>query len=560
LPQPGFDLHNVEIADDPSISPEYLLRADEVTAYLRLSSLWRGRLEVARLSLTDPSLNVVRSDDGRWNLETLLSRTTQIPSAPTAQAHPESARRRFPYIEGTGGRINFKFGLEKKAFTFTEADFALWLAAENNWRMRLEAKPSRVDTKVTDTGSVKMEGSFERNSQLRYTPVKFSINWRDGQLGQVSKLVTGMDHGWRGGTTLSVNGTGTPADLAMIVDIRVDDFRRYDIFSNGSMRLGAHCIGRYISPEEKFADLNCQAPIDKGTVEMRGTVQRLRAPFYDLSLTGHNVALSSAMTFIHRAKRDLPEDLSASGTTDFVFTARKGLDPDAKTLWSGNGSSDELVLRSQALGPDLAIGRVTYVIAPEVVDAPKRFRSKMDRPPISLEVDQFRLTVAQFPLPLGAVAPTLAQAVITSEGFDIAIAGDTDLARALEVSRALGVDTPKVNAKGAAKVDLHVTGHWTGFEAPDVTGSAQLKNVVAEVPGIVEIVQVASAAATVDEKALHLQNVVANFTKGPNITGSVAVPRNCSNDPCPMDFTLHADELSPERLDSLLNPKLRNRP
>src|SRR5512140_1565150 len=46
LPQPGFDLENLVVADDPSFSAEPLLRADEVTASLRISSLWRGRLEI----------------------------------------------------------------------------------------------------------------------------------------------------------------------------------------------------------------------------------------------------------------------------------------------------------------------------------------------------------------------------------------------------------------------------------------------------------------------------------------------------------------------------------
>src|SRR3954453_3383211 len=44
IPQPGFVMRNVEIGDDPAISSEPILRADEVIADLRLSSMWRGRL------------------------------------------------------------------------------------------------------------------------------------------------------------------------------------------------------------------------------------------------------------------------------------------------------------------------------------------------------------------------------------------------------------------------------------------------------------------------------------------------------------------------------------
>src|SRR5206468_1185372 len=54
LPQPGFDLENFVVHDDPSFSAEPLLRAGDVTASLRLISLLRGKLEIARLSLSAP--------------------------------------------------------------------------------------------------------------------------------------------------------------------------------------------------------------------------------------------------------------------------------------------------------------------------------------------------------------------------------------------------------------------------------------------------------------------------------------------------------------------------
>src|SRR4051812_18961034 len=41
LPQPGFDLTDVTIHDDPAFSAEPMLHADSMTATLRLSSLWR---------------------------------------------------------------------------------------------------------------------------------------------------------------------------------------------------------------------------------------------------------------------------------------------------------------------------------------------------------------------------------------------------------------------------------------------------------------------------------------------------------------------------------------
>jgi uncharacterized protein involved in outer membrane biogenesis len=55
LPRPGFDLESLVVYDDPAFGAEPMLRASQVAAALRLTSLLRGRLEIARLDLTEPS-------------------------------------------------------------------------------------------------------------------------------------------------------------------------------------------------------------------------------------------------------------------------------------------------------------------------------------------------------------------------------------------------------------------------------------------------------------------------------------------------------------------------
>ena len=89
LPRPGFDLENFVVHDDPAFSAEPMLRADEVSASLRVLALLRARLEVSRLSLTEPSLNLVRNEQGRWNISTILEHAAATPASamkPTATA------------------------------------------------------------------------------------------------------------------------------------------------------------------------------------------------------------------------------------------------------------------------------------------------------------------------------------------------------------------------------------------------------------------------------------------------------------------------------------------
>src|SRR4029077_3457773 len=244
LPQPGFDLGNFVVHDDPSFSAEPMLQDQEVTGVLRVRSLLRGRLKIARLSLSEPSLNLVRNSEGRWNLENLLERAARTPVAPTAKARSE-IRPGFPYIEADHGRINLKFGQEKKPYTLTEANFALWQDSENTWGVRLKAQPTRTDFNLSDTGLLEVDGSWQRAANLHETPVQFTMQWDGAQLGQVTKLTWGQDKGWRGGVRLSATLNGTPNNLQLDAEASIQDFRRYDIAAAKALRLAARCSGHY---------------------------------------------------------------------------------------------------------------------------------------------------------------------------------------------------------------------------------------------------------------------------------------------------------------------------
>src|SRR6476469_1278804 len=218
FPRPGFDLYDFKVMDDPAFGAEPLLFCGKVTADVRLTSLWQGRLEIANLKLTDdvapPSLNLVYSRD-HWNLESLLLRVEQVPTAPTAKRSAEQ-RSRFPYIEASSGRINLKVGAEKTPFTVTNTDFAFWLASENVWHIRMEGRTVRTDMNLDDTGEIRMEGDLRRSSSLHDMPLKIDVAWDKAQLGQFSSLVAGQDRGWRGAINASLQLSGTPANLHII--------------------------------------------------------------------------------------------------------------------------------------------------------------------------------------------------------------------------------------------------------------------------------------------------------------------------------------------------------
>jgi hypothetical protein len=575
LPQPGFTLDNVVVADDPAFSAEPMLRAPEVTAALRLTSLWRGRLEIARLSFKEPSLNLVRSPQGNWNIEALLMRAAQTPSAPTTRSRPE-ARPRFPYIESDNARINFKVGQEKKVYALTEADFALWLASENEWRTRLEARPMRTDSNLSDTGKLRVDGTLQRSARLADTPLKFRIRLENAQLGQLSTLVYGRDRGWRGKTGVTVYLSGTASNFTVNADASVEEFRRYDITPPNSLALQAHCAAQYRAGAERLGDIQCQLPAENGEVAARGSITGFpNHPRYDLGVVARDVPLSYAVAFVRRAKKDLPDDLTADGSLNAAITVRS---TENGVAWSGGGSTRQFRLRSQVLDPPLEVGTVEFVLgssAAIVVPASthpsrsKRRSTLTARAPTPASTSQsvpndFQLTVQPFALPLGGSRPGTAHAAFSRTGYTIDLSGSADLARLLQLATGvgMGVAAPSALASGATQLQLQIAGPWAGFPQPMVSGTAELENATVQLPGIEGPVQVTEAEVSFSPAEVRVDKLTASFQAGAiTLAGWIRKPRGCGSTPgCVAEFSLHSDRIATDDLNRLLNPRLRQQP
>lgn len=361
LPRPGFDLENFVVHDDPEFSAEPIVRAQEVTAFLRVTSLLRGRLEIARLSLTEPSVNLVRNSQAHWNVESLLDRTSKTVVAPTSKSKLEK-RPGFPYIEVSGGRVNLKIGAEKTPYALTDADFAFWQDSEDSWGMRLKAKPVRTDFNLSDTGLLVVDGTWRRAVSLRNTPVHFAAAWEKAQLGQATKLAFASDQGWRGTLLWNATFTGTPGDLLVRTTAAVDDFRRFDVPGGGDLQLAAQCSAHYSSQDQSVSKLLCIAPVrDTATLALNGSISNLGGPrSYDLRATAHNIPIQSLLSLVRHAKPGLPTGLTGEGRLSAHAEFRGGIQDGA--VLEGDGETSDFRLTSDTAGSEMTFGTVPFQI------------------------------------------------------------------------------------------------------------------------------------------------------------------------------------------------------
>jgi uncharacterized protein involved in outer membrane biogenesis len=552
LPQPGFDLENFVVHEDPEFGAEPVLQSSDVVATVRVSSLLRGRLEIARLSLTEPSINLVRNSEGRWNLEKLVERAASTPVAPTSKTRSE-ARPGFPYIEADHGRINFKFGQEKKPYSLTEANFALWQDSENTWGMRLKAQPMRTDFNLSDTGMLAVDGSWQRSANLHETPVQFTVQWEGAQLGQVTKLTLGEDKGWRGGVRLSARLTGTPKDLTIDTEGSIDDFRRYDISGDQALRLAAQCSSHYSSTDHVFSGLACRAPVGDGEIALSGSLAPMPGSrSYDLTAVLKNLPLQPLVELARRVKKDVPTDILVTGKLDAsIAWQRSATSTSSGPVWQGSGEVLALNVRSPLTNIRLALDKIPFTVSSNG-DAGSNLGAQIRRSGLSTR-DEPRMDIGPFNLALGKPASAIVRGQFSRSGYNFQVQGDAEVQRLLEVARTIGLPALQTAATGEARVSLRVGGGWAGFAAAAVTGTAQLHSVRARVRGLNEPVEISSAGIELTPDSAEVRKLTASVA-GNAWHGSLSVPRQCEKgQACPIHFDLHTDEFTTDGLGSLVN-------
>lgn len=550
FPRPGFDIYDLQVMDDPAYSAEPLLTCGKVNADLRLTSLWHGRLEIANLKLSDDgspaSLNLVYSK-GHWNLESLLLRVEQVPTAPTARRSAEQ-RSRFPYIEASSGRINLKVGAEKTPYTITNTDFAFWLASEDVWHLRMEGRPIRTDMNLNDTGVIRMEGDLRRSRALRDMPLKIDVAWDKAQLGQFSNLVAGQDRGWRGGLNAALQLSGTPANLHIIGNADLSGFRRYDINRNSMPRLHARCQGDYI---REALDMKCDMPLEPGLLQATAKWSASAPADYDVSVLATRISLSTLATLARHMRRNLPDDLTATGDLNagFGFHSRNGV-----RNWHGTGVTSAFLLQSSMAEKPFAVSPVHFHIGPQETAAtftsPSRRSKQKEAPAATPDA----LTIDTFSVQLGPSTTLELQGNADAKNYWIGAKGMVPLERLLVLGNVAGFPSDIKDTTASAIVDLNISGPWANFAPAKMRGTAHLQNLAAWIPGIKDRLILTEADAQISEVELVLAHINGQFEHTPiTFTGTVNNPWTCQGaQPCPIEFDLHSDSLTVSDVASLL--------
>jgi len=609
LPRPGFVLYDLVVDEDPAYGAEPILHANSVTASLRLWSLWRGQLAISSISVDEASLNLVRTDQGRWNVDPLFrSATTTTQSGPLqpgplqlGQIQSEGTHSpngqdlsanstHFPVLKATNSRINFKQGNEKLPFSLTNAEVSLSANESGSWRIRLRGEPVRTDLSMdpADTGELILDATLHSAKELRQVPIQLEIEWRKAQLGQLTRLVLGTDAGWRGDLTGNLSLTGTPEQAQVKTRLRASSVHRAEFVPSSPMDFDANCNFNYQAIRRAVEKLVCDSPIGKGKIHVSGSL-RASGPApaslsnpptgglgSQLTVELSQIPVAIGLDALRTIRAELLPDVEAQGIVNgkLIYSKPSTL-PDRLSTPSSKAPFMHARNRSTAVLAEASLATMSSLAGGLTVDG-LVLSGKSLGTPIQLTRIQFHPTAPQpgaplalattLQVPAGEPAPLTVSVRIERRGYSLTAKGSAATARALQLTASAGI-AQKMNSAslqgGVVALDLAASGLWVdSFNAhPDhLLGTAILHNTRWNANFLANPVELSSATLRFDEAGTNWESAsfIYGVLKG---TGSVDFPAECAlpcpasipgTEPPPIHFSLQLGALNGATLEAAL--------
>jgi hypothetical protein len=592
LPWPGFVLTNLSVAEDPAYGAEPVLYANKVTASIRLPALWRGRLEIGKISVDEASLNLVRAAPGKWNLDWLF-RTAAAQSGSPSSASPRRVAP-LPYLEATNSRIDFKSGIEKLPFSIVNADLSVWQQNPGEWRIRLRGQPARTDVSLyqEDTGVVRMEGTVRRTLDLHQMPVHLDLDWRQAQLGQLARLLTGSDPGWRGDLTGELHLDGT-ADAAQITTrLRAAGVHRAEFAPVAPFDFDANCGFTYRYSVRRLENLACDSPLGDGRIRLTGEKLSEDAPAH-FSVELDRIPVAAGLDALRTLRSSLEPDLDAAGTISgkivYAATAEEAKPANASQATPGLRSKVQPGSRPGSPATDLSrwggrppagnllTGALTVTdlaLSGGGLNQPIQV-PKMTLEPVAAPQGSPQALAGTVAIPAGGAVPLAFTVRFSLSGYQVAARGQASFARALQIAHAAGIpQTASLESLAGDPIALDLTaeGPWipaeetplinlspaqamnagsqaaTGTPASDtLSGTVTVRNANLRTDYLVNHVTIADATLHLDNGSLHWDQVA--FSYGPvkgtaSLTLTPSCPDQVAPQPCPLQFEMHFGELN----------------
>jgi hypothetical protein len=534
LEGPRIEADYITVGEDPRFGHEYFLRADRVAVGPRWSALLRGKLELGALSITRPSLNLVRLPDGEWNLESWL------PRPPSDLPNVSASRRvsaRPSRIEVSGGRIDFKEGDNKLPFAFVDVQGSVEQTPAGSWHLDLRAQPFRAATSVQQAGELSVSGVLGGTSS-RLRPASLDLNWDAASLSDVLRLFRGYDYGMRGLVSLQIKAQTHGYDWSFSSSAQFRRLHRWDLplrtddpATNLNLQATWHPADARLELTQAVVEMPRSNIHASGTMTFTPAADPEQASIKEehLEIASRSIVLADTLSWYRAFHRNVAEQLELHGSVSLRLNLA-GWPPHIQT---GDVTSAGADVDGGSTPLQMRMGRASLTFLPHSITLQPLVLS------VGAGSGAFRLQASMFR---------------TSEWRSLwKLTGQTPQVRPIfDAAEALGFNLPPGwLLDGPVECDLQ----WTGRPWPilrDQSGTIALAGLKIHAPFLNRDITHVRASINLSPQGDKVQLTSANAL-GADWRGSLQRSLSSSE----WEFSLSASQLRAAEMDRWLNPQRR---
>lgn len=351
---PGFALEGVTIQESRAFGIEPFAYVPTLEARIRVDKLLLGRVQFSSLRFVDhPSVNLVKRSDGLWNVVELTRRL----------AISQRATNRFPALEISDGRINFKFGTRKTTFYIAGSDFSIYPEASGKLYIQFSGSPARTDRPGSGFGHLHGTANWYLvPEEVTGNQLEANLVLEPSNLNEIATLLEGYDVGVHGTAAGDLRIDGPATGLRLAGELRLDDVHRWDLLPSS----GEHWRIRYQGNVDLLAhELQVETvPLSANDVmpvafQMRVNDFLVR-PIWSALVRLNDAPAKDLVPLAKRMGIALPDGLSLEGTVDGAigYSSQSGIQ---------GGVLLKNLAASLPSGPPLRAANAIATISPECV-------------------------------------------------------------------------------------------------------------------------------------------------------------------------------------------------
>ena len=542
---------NVVIGEDPDFhGTAPFAQVSELDASVKLLPLLSRNIELSRLELKRPKIELIRNGQGVWNFSTLaaapaIAAPAQPPQAvkpaPAQPAPSQPSGFSLGALKITDGEIAVTDYQKHQSPTPTSANAALVVgpgsrAVYDHIDLTLEdyAPDKRFSLDLTahlpGNGSeafrVAGTGGPVNSADLARTPFKGTVKLDQVSLSGAqrflhSSALAGTDAEISGSTDLSNAG----GNLSAAGSLRLDNPVVHGVQ-----------VGYPISADFDIADdLNrdviqvrkCDLKLGTTPLSINGTFNaRPNPPVVDMNLSASNASIQDAARLAAAFGVAFSTNATIAGQLNANLHAQG---PANQLAFNGNVSARNLEMTGKQIAQPVRVTAIDLTMTPQQVQS-NNFTATSGGTSLAIQ-----MTIAQY----ASLSPNINASLKTSNG---------KVNELLNMAHAYGVRAADgLSGGGNITLEVRATGPIKNANAMKFSGSGTLQNASLKIPSLTQPVDIRSADLKFTQNSMHMTNLAASLGST-NASGNLSM----TNFQAPhLTFALAIDKLNVTELEEI---------